>query len=218
MKKTIIPLYLCLLIGSISCTNIKKGEAQNDKQKVNLIINKYDPVLSSIQGEYRLWLEDFTKINNDEDLLAPNRMSDISYINNHIDALSNAIDTIKKYLKDIAFTSSDYGDELASTISDPALKLEFQAKWREYGEGVSLVMAYDIESIVHLLDIFYFLRDNRTKYEIQEDMYYFIDEEPENKFIELLNVITNSKVVAKQETARINTINAFSTAIGIVKQ
>lgn len=162
--------------------------------------------------------EEFVKIYDDEDLLSPNRVRNLSYINNSIELLSNSIDTVKYYLKKMAFVSSEYGDKLAGTLLNSEKKDEFRTKWREYGEGVSLVMSYDIEGIINLLDLFYFLRDNRSKYEIEYNNFNFLDETAEKKFMELLDIIINSTANMKQEAARIKTIRSFSDALDIVRQ
>lgn len=215
-RKYTISVILLVTICILCNSTIKAQEKIN--HNINEIINEYDPILSTIQYYYRTWLEfEGQTYFGNEDLLSPSNLNDLNYIDDNISHLLNSIDTVKSYLHDLAYVSAEYGHKLRLTISDSKGQIEFQSKWREYQEGVTRIMAYDIEIIVQYLNVFYFLRDNQSKFEVEDDMIYFLDEKSLGEYNQLLNIIIDEKIEAEQEALRVKTMRVFVDAINLVK-
>lgn len=131
MKTTSNIFILLLLLGIGGCGNTDTTAQKGNN--LNEIINTYDPILSSIQYYYRIWLEgENQKVFNQAELLEPKYIQDLSYLEANIEHLMSSIDTVKSYLKDIAYVAAEYGNKLEVTIRNTNTKMDFRAKWREY--------------------------------------------------------------------------------------
>lgn len=187
-------------------------------QSVNELVNTYDPILSSIQYYYRIWLEDENqKIFNNIDLFQPDSISNLIYIEANIGHLMHSIDTVRSYLKELAYVSAEYGIKLTSTINENKVKSEFQTKWREYNEGITEVMNYDVERIIQYLTVFIYLRDNHSKFEVKGDTIYFLDDSSLWEYKKLLSSIRDQKILTKQQTTKTQTIHTYLEAMNLVK-
>lgn len=218
MKTITHILALFFLLEICSCGNSRANAQRISDLTVNEIINTYDPILSTIQYNYRVWLENENKTYfSDNDLFGIGKIKDISYIDRNITHLMNARDSVKSYLKDLAYVGAEYGEKLKSTIKDSDVRMEFQTKWREYQEGLTKVMVYDIEWIGRYLEMFNFLLANQAEFQIEEDKIYFYEDDPLAEFNKLLGLIIDSKLITDQETERIKTIHKFSDALTLVQ-
>jgi hypothetical protein len=217
MKTTNTLIIVLLTIGI--CSGGNSSAQETTKLNINEIINEYDPIMSAVQYYYRQWIEkENQEYFNNEDLLEPNKINDLNYIKTNIEQLLSFVDTVKSYFEDHSYISSEYGEKLKAMIKDSNGELEFQTKWREYNNGVAEVMAYDIEMIGKYLTIFYFLRDNRTSYEVGNDMVYFLDEESREKYLNLLENLADPKLSSEQELIRMKTVHKYADAINYAKE
>ena len=217
MKTTSSLIIVFLTIGICSCGNT--SAQKTTKLDVNVIINEYDPIMSAVQYYYRHWIENESQeYFSNEDLLEPNNIIELIYINDNIEKLMSFVDTVKSYLRDHAYLSAEYGEKLKATIKSSNEKLEFQTKWREYNEMVAEVMTYDIEMIGKYLTIFYFLRDNRTSYKVENGLVFFLDEQTREKYLNLLDQLADPKLSSEQELLRMKTVHKYAEAINYAKE
>ena len=212
-------LITLIVLIIFSCRDPSKNAQKKSKTDINDCINKYDPILSSIQYYYRIWLEDENKTYyNNVDLIDPQKIKNLSYIDDNIDHLINSIDTVKSYLKDLAYVGAEYGKNLKFAIKDNNVQIDFQSKWREYQESLTKVMAYDIERINRFMNIFIFLRDNQSNFEVKNDMIYFLNDATLHEFNKLTDMLSDKKLNANQEQTRITTLNLFLDALSLAKE
>ena len=83
---------------------------------------------------------------------------------------------------------------------------------------VAEVMTYDIEMIGKYLTIFYFLRDNRTSYKVENGLVFFLDEQTREKYLNLLDQLADPKLSSEQELLRMKTVHKYAEAINYAKE
>ena len=192
ITKSLFIIFLTLEI--FGCGNSKTSAQEKANMDVNNLINEYDPILSTKLYYYGQWMKNENQgYFNNEYLLKPNKIKDQNYIDTNITQLLSFVDTVKSYLNDIAYLSAEYGGKLNATLKNNEDKLEFQTIWREYNEGFTEVITYDIEIIGKYLEIFYFLKDNRTSYEVKNDTLYYLDDNFLEKYMILLDQLTDQE-------------------------
>lgn len=219
MKTTNRVLITLILLNVWSCTNGQsdsKDKAKSAETSLNEIINYFDSKLSAKQRSYRLWLEaEDQMMTGVFDLPS---IKNLSTINNNIEHFMSAKDTIRSYGLFFSNVTAEYGSELIIRIKDEDVKEKFNVKWRTYQEGVAEVMNYDLEMTNNILKVLIFLRDNYTKYNIENDLIYFDDDPSLKEYQRLLGEFIDPKTEIAQQNVRSKSMHTFLEAINIAKE
>lgn len=217
MKRKVVFFLTVMLIWVTGCVNqtndSKKAKSIGDNS-INEIMNKYDPQLSVKQESYRLWVA--AESQKMDSYFEASSVGNISNINRNINHLMSAQDTIRTYMLYFGYKSSEYGVELIRLIKEEDAKEKFHVKWRTYQEGVAEVMNYDLEIINQFIEALVFLKDNNSKYEVENGFIYFKDDASLNAYQNHMSVISEPHLQMDQQNIRSSTVHTFIEAIDIV--